>query len=643
MKKMRFMLFAVAAMAAASCAKEIAPEAGNASTPQVNLVPMTFTAGAEDAGTKVAIQEDGKTLHWESTDQIKVFDGVSNELAAFTTTESGASVSFSGQISEGATGPFYALYPYQAAATFGASTITGKEYGNVITATIPTEQIAVAGSVPANAFIAAAVSDDKDNFSFKTICGYIKFQLSAEDAAGAQSVSFSGNGLEAIAGDVEIYFNNAGTAAFGQDYVRGATKDYVTLTGDFKADTDYYFAIRSNKFANGFTMTIKYADGSCKHVTTTAAAPQTVSRNMVMNLGKPVFKAGAPKDQFIAWQHGLDIEVAGQTFNKATYGDAKLIKKDDSSSTAGVYIIDSGFTFKTNYQAVTEPLIIFGRYNDRSSGLTIGKIHKLGGANALVAYKGLNVTWDNNNQPFQVTADSDCIVMDNCNFNHIRNTFITATVSGASSVLKNVGVTNSEIKINGTNKAAAYIFLSSHTGKGIESFTFKNNVVYFVPGTVTAMTDFKAIEVKSGTSGDVIIENNTFDKTIIPNSAFVRIKTLDGQLVIKNNLFNDVNLANMNSGLVGITTTTGTIPTSGEVSNNFYYKSDENNTYKLGLTTTGLDNLSKKYNPQLALDPIFTNWDPANGLFGIAETITYYNSGSSQNVTVSTEGIGAQR
>lgn len=642
-KTIRFMLYAAVAAATVSCAEEIAPDnSQDRNNAGLNLIPMTFTAGAEDADTKVVLQEDRKTIHWEATDQIKVFDGVSNELAAFITTESGASVTFSGQVSEGAAGPFYALYPYQAAATFGASTIKA-EYGNVITATVPAEQTAVAGGVPANAFIAAAVSDNKDNFRFKTICGFIKFQLSEEDAAGAVAVSISGNDLAAIAGDVEIFFSKSGEEAFGQDYVRGATKDYVTLTGSFKADTDYYFAIRSNKFASGFTMTIKYADGSCKHVTTTQAAPQTISRNMVMNIGKPAFKAGLPNDLYIAWQHGLDVDMAGKAFNKATYGEATRIKKDDSSGTAGVYIIDSGFTFKTNYQAVTEPLIIFGRYNDRSSGLTIGKIHKLGGANALIAYKGLNVTWDNNNQPFQVTADSECIVMDNCNFNHIRNTFITATVSNVSSVLKNVGVTNSEIKINGTYKSAAYMFLSSHTGNGIQSFIFKNNVVYFVPGTVTAMTDFKAIEVKNGTVGDVIIENNTFDKTTVPNSAFVRVKTLTGQLVIKSNIFNEVNLTNMNSGLLGITTTTGTIPSSGEVSNNFYYKADKENNYTLGLKTDGLDNLTKKYSPQLALDPILTDWDPANGKFGIAETITYYNSGSSQNITVSTAGVGAQR
>lgn len=641
MKKMRFVLFAVAAMAAASCAKELAPENGKENTPAANLVPMTFTAGTE--ATKVALQEDGKTLHWETTDQLKVFDGVSNELPAFTTTESGASVTFAGQVSDGAAGPFYALYPYQAAATFGASTITTAEYGNVITATVPAEQTAVAGGVPANAFIAAAVSDNKDNFTFKTICGFIKFQLSEEDAAGAVAVSISGNDLAAIAGDVEIFFSKAGAEAFGQDYVRGATKDYVTLTGSFKADTDYYFAIRSNKFASGFTMTIKYEDGSCKHVTTTQAAPQNISRNMVMNIGKPVFKAGLPNDLYIAWQHGLDVDVAGKAFNKATYGEATRIKKDDSSGKAGVYIIDSGFTFTSNLLDVTEPLIIFGRYNDRSSSLKKGKIHKLSGANALVAYKNLNVTWDNNNQPFQITGDSDCVVMDNCNFDHIRNTFITATANNVSSVLNSAGITNCDIKINGTNKSAAYMFLSSHTGNGIQSFTFKNNVVYFVPGTVTALTDFKAIEVKSGTVGDVIVENNTFDKTTIPNSAFVRIHTLTGQLVIKSNLFNEVNQTTMNSGLLGITTTTGTIPASGEVSNNFYYKADTENTYKLSLATAGLDNLTKKYSPQLALDPILTDWDPANGKFGIAETITYYNSGSGQNITVSTAGVGAQR
>ncbi len=633
-KTIRFMLYAAVAAATVSCAEEIAPEnSQDRNNAGLNLIPMTFTAGAEDTETKVVLQEDKKSIHWEATDQIKVFDGVSNELAAFTTTESGASVTFSGQVSEGAAGPFYALYPYQAAATFGASTIKA-EYGNVITATVPAEQTAVAGGVPANAFIAAAVSDDKDSFTFKTICGFIKFQLSEEDAAGAVAVSISGNDLAAIAGDVEIFF----IKAFGQDYVRGATKDYVTLTGSFKADTDYYFAIRSNKFASGFTMTIKYADGSCKHVTTTQAAPQTVSRNMVMNIGKPAFKAGLPNDLYIAWQHGLSIDIAGEKLNKATYGNATQIKKDFASELAGVFFVEPGFTFTTNYKAVTEPLIVIGRYADQRTGLKLGGIQKLDGTKALVAYKNLNITWDNNNQPFQSISDSKCFAMDNCNFNHIRNTFITAT----SFSINTVSITNSEIKIAGTNKSAAYMYLSSkETDKGNSSFTFRNNIVYFVPSTVTAMTDFKCIEVKNAGVGNVYIENNIFDNTIIPNDSFAKFLSIDGELFIRNNIFNNVVTTEKTSGLVG-KNTSETKPTGGEISGNFYYKPTEN-TGILSTRTTGLETLAKNYNPQLALDPILTDWDPANGEFGIAETITYYNSGSSQNITVSTAGVGAQR
>ncbi len=50
MKSMKFMLFAVAAIATASCAKEIAPE-----TPETGaqgLISMTFTAGTEEIESK---------------------------------------------------------------------------------------------------------------------------------------------------------------------------------------------------------------------------------------------------------------------------------------------------------------------------------------------------------------------------------------------------------------------------------------------------------------------------------------------------------------------------------------------------------------------------------------------------------------
>lgn len=637
MKNMKFMLLAVAAMAAASCAKEIAPESEDA-TPQVNLVPMTFTAGAEDAGTKVTIQEDGKTLHWESTDQIKVFDGVSNELAAFTTTESGASVSFSGQISEGATGPFYALYPYQAAATFGASTITSKEYGNVITATIPAEQIAVAGSVPANAFIAAAVSDDKDNFSFKTICGYIKFQLSAEDAAGAQSVSFSGNGLEAIAGDVEIYFSNAGTAAFGQDYVRGATKDYVTLTGDFKADTDYYFAIRSNKLANGFTMTIKYADGSCKHVTTTAAAPQTVSRNMVMNLGKPVFKAGAPANQYIAWQHGVNIDIAGAKYSKEANGAATLVKATTNISKDGVYFVNSGFT--ATVTANIKSIILIGTDPASRATISVTKAFKPTGSYPM-AIANADVTYTNTNQLFQLNADTDKITFQNSSFNNIQHTLIHGGDNYKAGV---ISIQDCEVQITGSNRGSSYMYYTKNANEH-SLFNIVNCVFYYrLAEGKTALTDFKLCQYGGSVIKDINIVQNTFDKTIIPNAGMVKTGKISGVVNINNNLFHDVVAASAHSNILGLDTKTGEVlPTGGDITNNFFYKSDPDLGKNLIINREGLSALTKLGSPQPTLkDVLAGSWDPANNSFGIAAEIQYVNS-NSETITVSTENIGAHR
>ena len=664
MKKMKFMLFAVAAIAAASCAKEIAPE-----TPQTGvqgLIPMTFTAGAEAADTpeneaqpasamsKVVLQ-NGKSFHWEATDQIKVFDAPESDLPAFTTTGSGIRVDFTGGVNN-EEGPFYALYPYQENAKFGASTITNKTYGNVITATVPTEQIAVANSVPSNAFIAAAKSENKDQFRFKTVCGFVKFQLSEEDAANAVAVSLSSNDIKALAGDIEIYFTTDGTnTSFGQDYVRGATKDYVTLTGSFQANTDYYFAIRSNSFEKGFTMTILYADGSCKHATTTQAPPQSVSRNTVMNIGTPVFENGLPNDLYIAWQHGLNIDIAGEKFNKATYGEAKLQATAATVKADGVYIVNPEILFKTDFNAVTNSLIVFGRYADQRSTMTLGKVLQPDSqlSHAAVAFKNMSISYDNNNQPLQVRSNLKCIAFDNCIIDHIRHTFIAASVKvnnvDRNSIVGTVAVSNCDIKINGTNKAASYIYLSNSADKH-NAIRFTNNIIYFVPGTVTAMTDFKLCQITNAEISDVIMENNILDKTVISNAGMIKAKYITGTLSIQNNLFNDVTYATANSNIVGITTDDATkLPVAGAITQNFFYSttSETENPFTTSLNnnvTGKLPSLSKNYSVQKSKVAILAStWDPANGVYAITDKVKYYNAGSGIDVEVSTSTLGAKR
>lgn len=654
MKKMKFMLFAVAAIAAASCAKEIVPENNeNGNVPEVNLIPMTFAAGAEDADTKIALQSDGKTIHWESTDKIKVFDGTETDLPAFTTTGSGASVDFTGGVSA-QTGTYYALYPYQADAKFGATAQESKGYGNVIKATVPCEQIAVPDGIHSEAFIAAAKSDSGNGyFKFKTLCGFVKFQLSEEDAANAVAVSLSGNDLGSLTGNIEIFFQQIKegetepSEAFGQTYVSNQMKEYVTLKGSFKADTDYYFAIRSNNFKEGFTMTILYADGSSKYVTTTKAAPQNVSRNSVMNLGKPVFKPGLPNDLYIAWLHGLNIDIAGEKFNKDTYGNATLFAEDKTVSADGVYFINPGTSLTTNYNAVGSKLIVICRYAGQKSTMKMAKTLQPSTTevNSAIAFKNLDITYDSDNQPFQVRSDFGRIALDNCTFDHIRHTFITASVNVSgetiNSVVNTVAITNCDIKIMGSKKSAAYIYYTN-SDKAHSTIRFKNNIVYFVPGTVTAMTDFKLCQVNNAAIKDITMDNNIFDKTVVPSAGMIRAKYVTGTISVQNNLFNEVNYAGANSNIAGINTDDATkLPTGGIITQNFYYTTGEK---ELKNNITTITTLSKSHSIQKALDPILgTNWNPALKNYSIADKVTYYNAGKEENVTVSTTTLGAKR
>lgn len=632
MKKINFMLFAVAAIAAASCAKEITPEnPQNGNNPEVKLVPMTFSAGGEKVDAKVALQSDGKTLHWESSDQIKVFDGISNELPAFTTTGSGASVDFTGKVSENAAGPFYAVYPYQEDAALEINGQWNSTTRDIIYAEVPAIQTAKAGDLPSDAFIAVAKSDSKDHFKFMSVCGYVKITINDENAENIESITLSGNNNESIAGKMKIAFKENGDPE--NTYVSGGMSTTVTLKGSFSNGKDYYFAVRTSSFSKGITLSTLYKNGTRKYISSSKAPETSLGRNQVMNIGAPVMKSGTPNDLYIAWNHGFDIDVAGEKFSKAMHGEATLINNDSQTATVGnVYFVDPNYTFKVGGTTFNDKLIVIGRYANQRSTLTQNGILKLGGTSAIVAFKGLNITWNNTNQPFQITADSKCIAIDNCYYNYIKNSI----TSSSQYVVDTFAITNSEIHIKDKDKVTIY----SSTSASTTSYLFRNNIV-FVTGN-TAVTEFRCLNLKNGTSTNILIENNIFDKTIIPNNSLVLSKAITNNLTIKNNIFHDVVASTTDSGLINYENT-AVSPAAGDISANFYYNSESGNSKKLITRTKNLGNLSKNYSPALASEAILSaNWDPVNGDFGIKESFTYTKSDGTIN-TQNTANIGAHR
>lgn len=117
MRKEMFILSAMAMVAAASCTKEIV-DVNKETASDVELFPMTFTASSQQTKAEMV---DAQTIHWQSGDQINVFDANGTAYGPFTTSDKGASVTFEGMA--GKAEGYYALYPYQSSATMTLSLI----------------------------------------------------------------------------------------------------------------------------------------------------------------------------------------------------------------------------------------------------------------------------------------------------------------------------------------------------------------------------------------------------------------------------------------------------------------------------------------------------------------------------------------
>ena len=520
MKKMKFMLFAVAAIAAASCAKEIAPE-----TPQAGvqgLIPMTFTAGTEDIESKVALQQDGMTLHWESTDMISVFDGAANNQ--FTTTGSGASAEFTGGVTATAD-TYYALYPYQASATYGLD--ESAENRPTIYAEVPAVQTAVAGSVPSNAFVAVAKSDNTNRFKFNTICGYIKYTLNQDNV---ESITFSGNNNESITGKVKIYFNEDGTP--NQTYVSGGMMPTVTLTGDLKNGETYYAAIRPTSFTKGMTVSILYKDGTRSHMTTETAPAEGVKANVVMNfIAPPSYLTNAPSDNFIAYIHGYDLGFpAGATYDEvvlleasAADGSSKLLSNMKGNKNRVLFLTaaeGSSFTLES-VAGMDKHIALVGRYNGVKPTIVSKNVIRTKAGSFLMKNITVDVSKLTANYLFNHdngTADYGQFVIDGCWFKGVfKNLWQNA---GAIQYSYNKYIfKNNKVEIT-ANDIAIFNFYKPAKSADVEVV---NNIFYAAADADGNATDKTGFKVVNHTAAADVSTGLVLDNIVLNNNSFVNV------------------------------------------------------------------------------------------------------------------------
>lgn len=503
MRKAMFILSAMTMVAAASCTKEIV-DTNKESASDVELFPMTFTASSQQTKAEMV---DAQTIHWQSGDQINVFDNTETVYDPFETSDKGSQATFSGMA--GKAEGYYALYPYQSDASMTEGAII---------ATFPSVQTAVEGSFDPKAFISVAQSDAEGNFSFKNVAALVKFTM--PEGENATSATLTANAdKELLCGPVKITFDENGNPSAPS---AGKMTNAVTLKGNLEGGKTYYFVVRPGiAFSEGLTISI---DGK-KYRTSSTKLGKTLVRNSVMALPEFIFKEGMPKDLYTAYEHGFDLQIGGQKFDKATYGDATLITTAISAPKAGIYFLNP--EIEQPMGSNIEHMAIIGRYADQRSLLT------------RTDFAYLNST----------DASDNYLILANVEYKASDLTKNYCMVINKTGAFENIVFDNIKVSLPNAKKL---VYCGTSNNRSIKNFTLKNSDISIGASTTGSYTDASTtylVQIDGSTDGEtvrdvssVVIENNTVngvDGNVKRFRLFSVEKSDIGSLTLNNNVIKD--------------------------------------------------------------------------------------------------------
>ena len=607
MKIMKFFLLAAAAVAAISCAKELSPVENENPTPEVELVPMTFTAShdaGDDAETKVAY-ENGATV-WKEGDKIMVIseNGVATE---FTATEvDGKNATFEG-LAENAEN-YYAVYPASAYVGDAASVKDGQKLYVKIAET----QQAIAGTFDPSAIFCTS-GNNGNSFSFKQACAFLKFQI--ENPEGLKSVRLTVNGSDNLAGLGYLGVNevNAPEHRYTTTDSKLTKSNMITLNapaGGFEAGKDYFIAMRANSCPTGLALYFEY-ENEWKSITTdkrifpakddTNPDAMYGSKGKIRNLGAVDVKASA-LTPYETYNVGLDLTVAGKTINKATYGEATLITKTQGLDKSGVYFVNSDATANFN-SGITGNLIVIGNTPGVRSNVSRTGVSYLTASAAEDALIMQNINYvDCTANVFQLNVGNafETIIFDNC---------LISIASGKSLILSNSAantitdftMSNCDVKMDGN------VSLVKMGGSNINSITFENNVLY----ADAEMTSFLAVnstaKVESVVFNSNTLYNTTIGTTTTNEDAIVKANNITDFVAKNNYVVYSNSTANRYFGRATFV--------GGEVDNNFYVRKTSTTTAIYGVPGTKPTWVTTQPAVKAAPDNLTTNWDPENGKY----------------------------
>ena len=672
MKKIKFMLFAVAAMAAVSCAKEIdAPE--NQNQVQVNYVDMEFTAVMEPL-TRTSLS-DGNKVVWKQNESLTVLDNsptATTHANQFTATSATSNPLLTGTVPDDAT-EFYAFYPWRSQAVLNGTTIEG---GYLNPSQTPKKN-----SFNDNCGVMMAKADAENNFSFKNVLSHIVFTI-PEDMTDVKSLTLMGNNDEIIAGTFNVDWNNGDPKVI--PVIGNSSDSYVILkysNGNALTPGDYYFSFFPTEFKNGFTIIISKTDGTQVARTNPNPVSSVASRNKILPLAEvPSTGFAEHMNYWVRYVDGFDINISGYTLNNTTHPSAKYVadtKNNTDITAAGYYFVSPNCT-KAKFSAhkTYKNMIVLGADAGKRSTFVVGGNQGLVNDGTIYMLANLDATYtkpaSGSYQILRTHGDGTeenpatfgTIVVNNCHFRNIPGNFIHLEGTAKPLHLQKAVIEDCDL---GFAVASVYLFNKASSNSIIESIELKNNVIYASSGTT--MTDFRLINLYNNNkvkdengqltgetyqTGSTVnycsVTNNTLVGTT-SSSGLIRVMKMPGEYIFRYNLID----AHMNKKWFPIldcyatveteSETNGVIyPSSGRCTDNYCHTAKYNDNGTMidptvqppGKYFSGIPAANAVL---LSASPLSALWEPENGKFG-AYTITPVDPSKAPAAGVL---IGAQR
>ena len=224
---------------------------------------MTFTAGfGDEAQTRAALDGSTKEVSFETGDDISILSA-NNTNTRFTTTEDGASVTFTGTAT--ADSKFYAVYPYTPNLTLSGTTISGVE--------IPTVQFLAASSTcgwDPRAPIAYATTTGT-SLQFHNACALLKI---TNDRGDAMIIEVSCPGGGALTGTFSLDTSSGALS--------GTNATHAAAVMQVPADKTIYIAIAPGE-KNNFT--VNWNDGNGHNARKEKHSAVTFEAGKIYDLG----------------------------------------------------------------------------------------------------------------------------------------------------------------------------------------------------------------------------------------------------------------------------------------------------------------------------------------------------------------------